>query len=143
MAGAPWPTEITISKARDSMRIVFDDGAEAGLSAEYLRVFTPSAERVGHGGGRMVIGGKRAVTIKDVSAVGQYAIRIAFDDGHDTGIYPLSSLFELADQRSEGWQNYLEELETLGLTRDTPGTQPAPKSLPKAADPQHGGAAKA
>ncbi|MEM0907234.1 MAG: gamma-butyrobetaine hydroxylase-like domain-containing protein [Pseudomonadota bacterium] len=125
MTERPWPTELRVPPARNQVRVTYDDGQQIELGAEYLRVFTPSAERKGHGA-RQVIGGKAAVTIKEIAAVGRYAVRIVFDDGHATGIYPLHSLMDLAKGYSTNWSAYERELAVTGLSRDRPGTAPAP-----------------
>jgi len=127
VSAAAWPTEIRVPRERDAVKVTFADGSAASLPAEYLRVFTPSAERTGHGA-RNVIGGKRGVRIAAITPVGNYAVRIAFDDGHDTGIYPLASLRALADGAQENWRDYLDELARTGLSRDAPGVAPAPRS---------------
>ena len=130
MSATPWPTELRVPQARDALRVTYDDGRELSLAAEYLRVFTPSAERVGHGGARQVIGGKAGVLIASLSPVGRYAVRIVFDDGHDTGIYPLASLAPLAEAYERNWSQYLGELGASGLDRHRPGTAPAPRPSP-------------
>ena len=125
MTDAPWPVELKVSGGRDRLAVAFDDGTLAELSAEYLRVHTPSAERTGHGA-RQVIGGKRGVCIVALTPVGRYAVRIGFDDGHDSGIYPLTTLKPLADAHEANWARYVAELEATGLDRERPGTAPAP-----------------
>jgi len=125
MAEAVWPTELRVPTARDELIVTFEDGHRAVLPAEYLRVFTPSAERTGHGQ-RQVIGGKRGVRIEAVTPVGHYAARIRFDDGHDSGIYRLASLRPLAADYATNWQTYERELSLTGLDRSRPGTAPAP-----------------
>ena len=125
MTDAPWPLELKVSSGRDRLTVGFDDGTFAELSAEYLRVHTPSAERTGHGA-RQVIGGKRGVHIVTMTPVGRYAVRIGFDDGHDSGIYPLTTLQPLAEAHEANWARYLAELEATGLDRDRAGTAPAP-----------------
>lgn len=127
MSATPWPTELRVPPGRDALSVTYDDGGRITLSAEYLRVFTPSAERVGHGGARQVIGGKEGVRIASLAPVGRYAVRIVFDDGHDTGIYPLASLRPLADGSERNWAQYLGELEASGLDRQRPGVAPAPR----------------
>lgn len=125
MASGSWPTELRVPATRDSLRVTYEDGAEIVLAAEYLRVFTPSAERVGHGA-RQVIGGKDGVTITALTPVGRYAVRIHFSDGHDTGIFPLTSLAELAAAHATNWRDYERELALTGLDRTRPGIAPAP-----------------
>ncbi|MEM9222619.1 MAG: gamma-butyrobetaine hydroxylase-like domain-containing protein [Pseudomonadota bacterium] len=121
----PWPLELRIAKSRAELVVTFDNGETARLPAEYLRVFTPSAERTGHGS-RRVIGGKANVTIKDAAAVGRYAVRLTFSDGHNTGIYPLDRLAVLHRSLNDNWSKYLSELEALGLSREHPGSAAAP-----------------
>ncbi|KFB10109.1 gamma-butyrobetaine hydroxylase-like domain-containing protein [Nitratireductor basaltis] len=112
------PREIRVSSDRRSISLVFTNG-DARLDAEYLRVFSPSAEVRGHGPADKVLQtGKRQVEIANVEPVGNYAIRITFSDGHDTGIYSWSYLNELAIEREVRWQEYLDELERAGASRD-------------------------
>lgn len=125
MSATVWPTELRVPKERDSLLVTFDDGRQVSLGAEYLRVFTPSAERTGHGN-RQVIGGKAAVRIKALAEVGRYAVRITFDDGHDSGIYPLATLEALANDFPANWERYERELAETGLSRERPGMAPAP-----------------
>jgi len=133
MSEFSWPDELRVNAARDMLAVSYPGGAADRLSAEYLRVFTPSAERTGHGGRRTVIGGKAAVKIVEVAPVGRYAVRITFDDGHATGIYPLTSLRTLADAQAANWAAYLAELAALGLSRERPGSAPAPLASSPAA----------
>lgn len=121
----PWPLSLTVNAARDRVRIAYEDGTEHTLSAEFLRVETPSAERKGHGR-RMVIAGKRAVTVKAMEPVGRYAVRIAFSDGHDTGLYPFDALYQMGAEQADRWSSYEAELAATGLSRDRAGTAPAP-----------------
>jgi DUF971 family protein len=91
-----WPTELRVSPARDALGILFDDGARATLTAEKLRVQSPSAEVRGHGGQRPpAITGKENVKIARLEPVGNYALRIVFDDGHDSGLYSWDYLKQL------------------------------------------------
>ena len=84
----PWPTELRVRRAARTLDVSFDDGARFSLPAEYLRVMTPSAEDRGHGSGPgRTVFGKRNIGLNDVQSVGRYAVRLVFDDGHDTGIY--------------------------------------------------------
>ena len=115
---APWPTELRLNPARDLLTVSFDDGAKFGLSAEYLRVESPSAEVKGHGPGqRQTVAGKRNVKIARLEPVGNYAVRIVFDDGHDTGLYSWGLLRELSEEHEVKWPAYLEELAAQGRTR--------------------------
>jgi DUF971 family protein len=114
----PWPTEIRLSKDRRMLTVAFDDGLRAELSAELLRVLSPSAEVQGHSPQqRVTVPGKKNVAILRVEPVGNYAVRIVFDDGHDTGLYVWSYLRELAEHKDERWSAYLNELAAKHLTR--------------------------
>ncbi len=114
----PWPTEIRLSKDRRMLTVAFDDGLRAELSAELLRVLSPSAEVQGHSPQqRVTVPGKKNVAILRVEPVGNYAVRIVFDDGHDTGLYVWSYLRELAERKDERWSAYLNELAAKHLTR--------------------------
>lgn len=115
----PWPTDIKLHKADRTLEIAFDDGAGFVLSAEYLRVESPSAEVQGHGGDeKKIVSGKDYVRIDSVESVGNYAIRLIFDDGHDSGLYTWEYLHELGRHRNEKWQTYLAELAKRGLSRE-------------------------
>ncbi|WP_171708682.1 gamma-butyrobetaine hydroxylase-like domain-containing protein [Bradyrhizobium archetypum] len=119
-----WPVEIRLPKDRRSLRIVFDDGRTFELSAELLRVTSPSAEVQGHSEAeRKTVGGKRNVTILSVDPVGNYAIRIGFDDMHTTGIYSWAFLRDLGVNAERRFQDYLDDLQAKGLDRDRPGTR--------------------
>ncbi|NLH81753.1 MAG: DUF971 domain-containing protein [Phyllobacteriaceae bacterium] len=114
-----WPTELRLSKDRRTLVVAFDDGTVYELPAEYLRVESPSAEVQGHGPGqRKTVSGKRDVEILNLEEVGNYAVRIAFDDLHSTGIYTWDHLAELGREHAVRWAGYLAELEAKGLTRD-------------------------
>jgi DUF971 family protein len=117
---ATWPAELRVFQAEGRIEIDFTDGRKASLPAEYLRVESPSAEVQGHGGPatKKVVGGRRHVRIAGVEPVGHYAIRIIFDDKHDTGIYSWSYLRELADSYEERWAAYQAGLLYHGLSRD-------------------------
>ena len=124
----PLPTEIKLHTQSKRLEITFDDGARFELPCEYLRVYSPSAEVRGHGPGQETLQpGKREVTIEDVEAVGHYAIRPKFSDGHDTGIYSWDYLYDLGARQEELWQRYLERLEAAGASRD-----PDPNAAPPA-----------
>ena len=102
------------------LRVGFDDGSSFTLPAEYLRVQSPSAEVQGHGpADRKIVGGKRNVGIERVEPVGNYAVRLVFDDGHATGIYSWAYLHELGREREIRWKTYLDELHAKGLDRDS------------------------
>ncbi len=115
-------TEIRLHRADGVLEVAFDDGARFRLPSEYLRVESPSAEVQGHGPGqKTVVSGRRHVRIIGVEAVGNYAVRLIFDDLHDTGIYTWEYLHELGEEQDARWQAYLDELATRGLSRDPPG----------------------
>lgn len=116
-----WPTELRVSQDRRTLTVAFDDGARFALPAEMLRVLSPSAEVQGHGPGQKVtVPGKRQVAIRNVVAAGNYAVRIAFDDGHDSGIYTWRYLRELGEDGATLFAAYEAELAAKGLNRDTP-----------------------
>lgn len=121
-ASSPWPTEIRLTKDKRTLHIAFDDGSSFSLPAELLRVISPSAELQGHSEAeRKTVGGKRNVTIAAIDAVGNYAIRIHFDDQHNTGIYSWPFLHASARDAEALFRNYLDELAAKGLDRDRPG----------------------
>ena len=111
-------TKIQLSKADSVLRVEFDDGARFSLPAEYLRVESPSAEVQGHGPHqKQIVGGKREVAIIGIEPVGHYAVRLVFDDLHDTGIYSWDYLHELGREQDRRWFAYLEALAARGLHR--------------------------
>ena len=113
------PTEIRLRRAEKRLEVDFDDGARFSLPAEYLRVESPSAEVQGHGPGeRKTVAGRRHVGIVSLEPVGNYAIRILFDDTHDTGIYSWEFLHTLGREQTIRWQAYLKALEREKLRRD-------------------------
>ncbi len=113
------PVEIRLKTRQKALEIDFDDGASFSLPAELLRVESPSAEVQGHGAGqKKTVPGRRHVGIMAVEPVGNYAIRITFDDMHDTGIYSWNYLHELGRNQESVWQTYLDRLEGEGLSRD-------------------------
>ncbi len=115
----PWPLEIRVYRDERRLEIDFDDGQTFDLPAELLRVESPSAEVQGHGPGqKVVVAGKRHVGIEAVEPVGNYAVRIVFDDGHDSGIYSWAYLYDLGRRREEIWQAYLRALAERGLSRE-------------------------
>jgi DUF971 family protein len=119
MASERWPTELRLSKDKRSLHIAFDDGTAFSLPAEYLRVTSPSAEVQGHSPAeRKTVPGKREVAIIGVEPVGNYAVKLVFDDMHDTGIYGWDYLYRLGAEQGEKWQGYLEDLAAKGLSRD-------------------------
>jgi DUF971 family protein len=114
-----WPTEIKLSKDRASLTIAFDSGESFVFSAEYLRVLSPSAEVQGHTAAeRQTVGGKKGVAILEVHPVGNYAVRLMFDDLHSTGIYSWDYFLEIGRGRDALWQGYLDELAAKGLRRE-------------------------
>ena len=114
-----WPTEIRLRKQERILEIDFDDGSRFALPAELLRVESPSAEVQGHGPGqRTLIAGRRHVGIMAVEPVGNYAVRIKFDDLHDTGIFSWRYLYNLGREKDRVWQAYLDALAERGLSRD-------------------------
>lgn len=120
----PWPVEIRLAKDRRSLSIAFDDGQTFSLSAELLRVTSPSAEVQGHSEAeRKTVGGKRSVAILSVDPVGNYAVRIGFDDMHNTGIYSWAFLHDLGANADLRFQSYLDDLAAKGLNRDKPGVR--------------------
>ena len=118
-AAKPWPTELRLRKDRRALSVSFDDGTAFDLDAEYLRVKSPSAEVQGHSPDeRKTQPGKSQVSILEVHAIGNYAVRLVFDDMHSTGIYSWDYLSELGRNRERKWQSYLDELASKGLSRD-------------------------
>jgi DUF971 family protein len=119
----PWPTELRLAKDRRSLIVSFDSGESFSLEAEYLRVMSPSAEVQGHSAEeRKTVPGKRQVAILEVNPIGNYAVRLVFDDMHSTGLYSWDYFAELGRERDSKWQGYLDELAGKGLSRD-----PAPR----------------
>jgi DUF971 family protein len=115
----PWPTEIRLSKDRRTLTVTFDTAEAYALSAEYLRVFSPSAEVQGHSPEqRQTVGGKAAVEILKVEPIGNYAVRLQFDDLHNTGIFTWSYLRKLGREHAALWDGYLGELAEKGLSRE-------------------------
>ncbi|MBK6677259.1 MAG: DUF971 domain-containing protein [Rhodocyclaceae bacterium] len=125
----PIPTEIKLHKQSRLMEISFADGANFKLPFEYLRVHSPSAEVRGHGPGQETLQtGKRNVDIAGVEAVGNYAIKPVFSDGHDTGIYSWDLLYDLGVNQESYWQAYLARLAAAGAGRDVDTSTKPPKS---------------
>ena len=115
----PWPTEVRLHKDRRTLSVRFDDGVAHDLSAEMLRVMSPSAEVQGHTAEqRQTVGGKRNVTIAGLEPVGNYAVKIVFDDGHDSGLFSWGYLRQLGDESETRWSEYQNELAAKGLSRD-------------------------
>jgi DUF971 family protein len=121
-AAPAWPVEIRLARDRRTLQVTFDDGHAFSLSAELLRVTSPSAEVQGHSEAqRKTVGGKRNVTILSVDPVGNYAVKIGFDDMHSTGIYSWAFLRDLGVNAERRLQDYLDDLQAKGLDRDKPG----------------------
>ena len=115
----PWPTELRLSKDKKMLTVAFEGGERFALPAEYLRVKSPSAEVQGHSPDeRKTVPGKRNVMILEVQPVGNYAIRLVFDDMHSTGIFSWDYLLELGQSQPRYWQEYLDELAAKGMTRN-------------------------
>lgn len=118
----PWPTDITADRQAKTLTVTFQTGETFTLPAEYLRVMSPSAEVQGHSPAeRRTVGGKRTVGIIDLEQVGNYALKIIFDDQHDSGMYTWEHLYQLGRDHDALWSEYLRELEAKGLSRDVPG----------------------
>ena len=116
-----WPVEIRLRKAEKRLEVAFDDGRSFSYPAELLRVESPSAEVQGHGASqKQVVAGRRHVGILELEPVGNYAIRIRFDDLHDSGIFSWQYLRELGETQDKVWSDYLASLEARGLSRDPP-----------------------
>jgi DUF971 family protein len=114
----PWPTELRLRKDRKALVVTFEDGASFELTAEYLRVRSPSAEVQGHSPSeRRIVAGKENVQILELHPIGNYAVRLVFDDMHSTGIFSWDYLFELGQNREQYWRDYLDELAQNKLSR--------------------------
>ena len=114
-----WPTQVRLRKAEKLLEVTYDDGNAFALPAELLRVESPSAEVQGHvPDQKQIVPGRRFVGIMDLEPVGNYAIRIKFDDLHDAGIYSWQYLYHLGLNKDEIWSDYLKNLEEKGLSRD-------------------------
>lgn len=113
------PTEIRLNREEKVLEVDFDDGTNFRLTAELLRVESPSADVQGHGPGqKTLVAGRRHVGIMAVEPVGNYAVRLKFDDMHDTGIYSWDTLYDYGQRQDELWQGYLDAMEEAGLSRD-------------------------
>ena len=114
----PTPTELNLHRMSRVLEVSFEDGANFKLPAEYLRVYSPSAEVAGHGPGqRKVPLGKEGVNIDRIEPVGNYAVVLHFDDEHNTGIYSWETLYDMGKNRDKYWQEYLQKLEAAGYQR--------------------------
>ncbi|KFI21993.1 gamma-butyrobetaine hydroxylase-like domain-containing protein [Nitrosococcus oceani] len=117
----PQPTEIKLRRNSRVLEISFEDSAHFALPCEFLRVYSPSAEVRGHGPGQgILLIGKETVSIKEIEPVGHYAIKLRFDDGHDTGLYSWEYLYELGERQTQLWQKYLDRLQQVGHSRKEP-----------------------
>ncbi len=115
------PTDIVLHQKTRVLEIAFDDGSKFELPAEYLRVYSPSAEVQGHGPGQEILQvGKEDVAITSIEPVGNYAIKIVFDDGHDSGLYSWDTLYDLGAHYAEKWERYLQRLKEAGYERKVP-----------------------
>jgi len=115
-AATPHPVELKLRTRSRVLAVTFTDGAAFELPFEYLRVYSPSAEVRGHGPGQETLQlGKHDVVVTGVEPVGNYAVRLVFDDGHDTGLYTWDYLYELGRDRDNKWQHYLDRLVALGI----------------------------
>ena len=116
----PRPTDIKVRRQSRLLEVAFDDGRRFELPFEYLRVYSPSAEVRGHGPGQETLQlGKHEVGIRSVDRVGNYAVRLVFDDGHDSGLYTWDYLYELGATWAEKWPQYLARLAKLGIAYPT------------------------
>ncbi len=114
-----WPVELRLKQAEKLLEVAYDDGSRFSLPAEYLRVESPSAEVQGHGPGqKTLVAGRAHVGIMALEPIGNYAVRIKFDDLHETGIYSWTYLYELGVEHEVRWREYLEALAANGLSRE-------------------------
>jgi DUF971 family protein len=113
----PHPLSLTLRTRSHVLAVAYSDGSQFELPFEYLRVYSPSAEVRGHGPGQETLQiGKHNVVITKIEPVGNYAVRLVFDDGHDTGLYTWAYLHELGREHEKKWQKYLDRLKELGIT---------------------------
>jgi DUF971 family protein len=116
---APWPVELRYSRADRALNVTFDDGEKYKLPAEYLRVESPSAEVQGHGAStKVTVAGKKTVAIDRIEPIGRYAVRLIFNDGHDTGLFTWDYLAQLGREQTKRWFEYETRLKQAGLSRD-------------------------
>ena len=115
----PIPSNIKILQKTRKLKILFDNGEKFSLPCEYLRVFSPSAEVKGHGpsGGKLV-SGKKNVNIVNIEPVGHYAVKLIFDDYHQSGIYSWETLYDLSKHYTQYWEQYIQRLKSAGMSRD-------------------------
>ncbi len=117
----PQPTALTVHQASRVLEVAFDDGMQFRIPFELMRVYSPSAEVMGHGPGQEVLQtGKREVGIDDIAAVGHYAVQPRFSDGHESGIFSWAYLYQLGKEQAQHWQRYEERLAAAGVSRDAP-----------------------
>ena len=115
----PWPTELRLDNSKTTLTVAFESGETFALPAEYLRVESPSAEVQGHSAAqKQTVSGKRRIKITSIEPVGNYAARIIFDDGHDTGLYSWDYLHELGREQNAKWAAYLSALRRIGGKRE-------------------------
>jgi DUF971 family protein len=134
LPGTPRPVEIKLHQSSRVVEISFDDGKSYRLSCEYLRVYSPSAEVRGHGPGQEVLQeGKKEVEIAAIEPVGNYAVKLVFSDGHDTGLYSWDYLYSLGENQEKLWARYLERIAATGVSRDAAPAGAAVQPHPKAA----------
>ncbi|MGK2285378.1 gamma-butyrobetaine hydroxylase-like domain-containing protein [Pedomonas sp. V897] len=118
MTAAPWPRDLTYSRSTRLLTVTFDSGETFTLPAELLRVESPSAEVQGHGPGqKQIVAGKAQVEIERIEPVGRYAVRIVFNDGHNSGLYTWNYLHKLGREKDRLWDDYLAALSARGLSR--------------------------
>jgi DUF971 family protein len=118
-AQEPLVSELRLNPQKSELAVTFTDGVAGRLSAEFLRVVSPSAEVQGHSPSeRKLVPGKRNVTIRAIEPVGNYAVRLVFSDGHNTGLYSWHYLYELTRWKDDLWNGYLQELAVAGASRD-------------------------
>jgi DUF971 family protein len=114
-----WPSELRLNPEKTELRVAFTSGIRESLPAELLRVTSPSAEVQGHSPAeRKLVPGKCYVTIQKIEPVGNYAVKLVFSDGHDTGLFTWPYLHDLACRKAEVWEGYLKEIEAAGLSRE-------------------------
>ena len=118
-ANIPTPIEINLNRAARVLTVAFDNGSHFEFSCEYLRVFSPSAEVRGHGPGQEVLQtGKKNVQITAIEPIGNYAVRLVFDDGHNSGLYSWDYFYDLGQKQEANWQDYLNRLASAGAARE-------------------------
>ncbi|MBQ0931045.1 gamma-butyrobetaine hydroxylase-like domain-containing protein [Ideonella alba] len=121
MSASPLPTALTLHQASRVLEIAFDDGAQFRIPFELMRVYSPSAEVMGHGPGQETLQtGKRQVGIIAIEPVGHYAVQPSFDDGHDSGIFTWEYLYRLGAEQADLWSRYEQRLQEAGVDRDAP-----------------------